>query len=229
MFSPMAWLACYYALGCYAYALLEDWAVSDSVYFMTVTLTTVGFGDIAPRSAAGRALTAVLTPIGIALLLGALLPCVPHVHAVRKSLERTVVIAYTAHCLPQLRIRRPRARVTSGFGQRYVLASSRPVGLSSAQESAVAARAYQSHYRTRYVWAASAPVAVLLLGMTSWRVLERSSWADALCNQLGETKPCLRLVCNHHHTAHSITTPDLCPPPPPPIRLVCNHHGNHRA
>ena len=37
------------AVGTVVYQLLEDWSWVDSLYFSTVAVTTVGFGDLTPH------------------------------------------------------------------------------------------------------------------------------------------------------------------------------------
>ena len=66
----------YFALGAAAYKVLEGWDVADSVYFMTVTSTTVGFGDIAPVTASGRLFTCVYAWLGTTFLMEAASPYV---------------------------------------------------------------------------------------------------------------------------------------------------------
>lgn len=64
---------CHLALGTLVFHLLEDLSYRDSLYFSIVTLTTVGYGDIVPRTVGGKlfnifylvvSLTVVATSIG---------------------------------------------------------------------------------------------------------------------------------------------------------------------
>ena len=43
-------LVSFYAVGGIVYDELEGWTLLDTVYFLTVTITTVGYGDITPTN-----------------------------------------------------------------------------------------------------------------------------------------------------------------------------------
>ena len=60
------------ALGTVTFHLLEGWSILDSLYVTVQTLTTVGFGDIAPRTAPGRAFATVFMIVGVGIVLYAL-------------------------------------------------------------------------------------------------------------------------------------------------------------
>ena len=66
----------YYSVGTVAYYLLEGWAPLDVVYFLTVTSTTVGYGDYSPATPLGKLFTCLYALIGITVVLGALSPLV---------------------------------------------------------------------------------------------------------------------------------------------------------
>jgi len=51
--------------GTIGFKLIEGWSVSDSFYVTVQTLTTVGYGDIPPRSLAGRGFAIVVMLIGV--------------------------------------------------------------------------------------------------------------------------------------------------------------------
>ena len=61
-----------FALGTVVYHIIEDWSWVDSFYFSSVTLTTVGFGDLAPSSDLSKLFTVFYLFIGIALIGGVL-------------------------------------------------------------------------------------------------------------------------------------------------------------
>ena len=43
---------------------LEGWSVGDAIYFTFVTGLTIGYGDVVPRQALGRALRSGLVSVG---------------------------------------------------------------------------------------------------------------------------------------------------------------------
>ena len=50
------------------YCMVEGWNYLDSIYFTVVTLTTIGYGDIAPITNAGKILTIFASFFGIAMV-----------------------------------------------------------------------------------------------------------------------------------------------------------------
>jgi len=75
-------LATYYAVGGIVYDELEDWKLLDTTYFLTVTITTVGYGDICPQTDIGKLFTVVYSLIGIVFVFAALSPLVDALKAV---------------------------------------------------------------------------------------------------------------------------------------------------
>lgn len=51
-------------VGTAFYVRAEGWSVLDALYFCVVTLATVGYGDLAPRTALGKVFTIVYILIG---------------------------------------------------------------------------------------------------------------------------------------------------------------------
>ena len=79
--QPMSFhLLVYFGGGCIMYRYVEEWEYSKSLYFLTVTATTVGYGDICPVTPLGRAITSVYCLYGISVVLGALTPIMAILH-----------------------------------------------------------------------------------------------------------------------------------------------------
>ena len=55
-------------LGTVAYRWLEDWSWIDSLYFCTVAVTTVGFGDLTPSTDASKLFTVIYVLSGVSLI-----------------------------------------------------------------------------------------------------------------------------------------------------------------
>jgi len=57
-------------IGTGFYYRVEGWSVLDAMYFCVLTLATVGFGDLTPRTPLGRAFTIVYVLIGTGVFVG---------------------------------------------------------------------------------------------------------------------------------------------------------------
>lgn len=57
------------AAGMFVYRWLEGWSWIDSLYFSVVTQATVGFGDLAPQTDAGKLFTIAYIFAGIGLIV----------------------------------------------------------------------------------------------------------------------------------------------------------------
>jgi voltage-gated potassium channel len=57
------------ASGTVFYWLVEDLSPVDSLYFSVMTLATVGYGDYAPQTVAGKLFTVVYMLLGVGILL----------------------------------------------------------------------------------------------------------------------------------------------------------------
>ncbi len=67
------WLALVVLIGLVAtagYMLIEGWSLGDALYMTVITLTTVGFREVAPLDAAGRAWTMVVSVAAVGLIFG---------------------------------------------------------------------------------------------------------------------------------------------------------------
>jgi voltage-gated potassium channel len=52
------------------YSVVEGWSLLDALYFSATTLTTVGFGDLAPKTALGKLCTVLYIFIGLGIIGG---------------------------------------------------------------------------------------------------------------------------------------------------------------
>jgi voltage-gated potassium channel len=67
------------AVGTVTFHFLEDWSFLDSLYVTAQTVTTVGFGDVAPRTHAGRIFATGFMVVGVAVVLFALTSAVQNI------------------------------------------------------------------------------------------------------------------------------------------------------
>jgi len=66
---PVVLLAVIIVYGVAGYMLIDRWNLLDSFYMVIITISTVGYGEIHPQSAAGRIFTSTLIVTGVATML----------------------------------------------------------------------------------------------------------------------------------------------------------------
>lgn len=54
----------YIGLGIVAFGQLEHWNFQDTLYFLMTSCTTIGYGDMVPRTDAAKVFTAIYVPLG---------------------------------------------------------------------------------------------------------------------------------------------------------------------
>lgn len=73
-FKGMRLMLYYYAVGIVAYHYLEGWTPIETAYFLTVTGTTVGYGDYVPSTHVSRLFTSFYMLVGMQVVLASIAP-----------------------------------------------------------------------------------------------------------------------------------------------------------
>ena len=81
----------YFAIGVACLFALEHWNFEDSLYFLTQSCLTVGYGDIVPRKPESRIFCAIYVPIGIPIIFRSAL-------SFGRSIVASVTSSYPASC-----------------------------------------------------------------------------------------------------------------------------------
>lgn len=77
-------------LAALIYTQLEGWGLVDSIYFATVTIATVGYGDFSPQTTAGKLFTVGYIVVGIGLFVAMASALADHlIRRARRDLEAT--------------------------------------------------------------------------------------------------------------------------------------------
>ncbi len=66
---PLAIFVLILLMGGLFYSKIENWRYLDSIYFVVLTATTVGYGDFAPKTDVGKIFTIFFAFIGIGMAL----------------------------------------------------------------------------------------------------------------------------------------------------------------
>src|SRR6266571_5429048 len=65
-------VVCAIGVGSISFHLIEGWSILDSLYVTVQTVTTVGFGDVTPKSIQGRIFATIFMMVGVGVVLYAL-------------------------------------------------------------------------------------------------------------------------------------------------------------
>jgi voltage-gated potassium channel len=79
-------------VGALFYRWAEGWGFVDGLYFSAVTLTTIGFGDLAPTSTGAKLFTVLYSFVGIGIIA---------------AFVTTLAVSVREHPFPQRRRREP--------------------------------------------------------------------------------------------------------------------------
>lgn len=69
IFSLLALVIVMLGTGTVIYSHLEGWSFIDSLYFSTVTMTTIGYGDLTPTTPTSKLFTVFFVISGVAVML----------------------------------------------------------------------------------------------------------------------------------------------------------------
>ena len=147
----------YFPVGVAAYAFLEGWYPLDTAYFLMVTSTTVGYGDICPVTRLGRLFTIFYALLGMVVVLAALTPVVELLQTLIDTGEK----AFT------------------GFLEKHKFI---PPAVNTLDMSLTVQQVNATiNYTRRYCVALSNPICMLVLGMLiSQGVVDTGDWIDHL-------------------------------------------------
>jgi voltage-gated potassium channel len=89
------------AVGTVVFHLLEGWSILDSLYVTAQTVTTVGFGDLAPHTVRGRLFATLFMMVGVGIVLYSLTSAVQSI--VQSELVATFGRRRTSRKMSKLR------------------------------------------------------------------------------------------------------------------------------
>lgn len=68
----VAYVVLYYVLCVLVFGATEKWPTVTTIYYVSITVCTVGYGDYFPTTRAGQSAASVLVPVGIVLVFGSI-------------------------------------------------------------------------------------------------------------------------------------------------------------
>ena len=122
-------VALYFIFGAFMYNILEGWSTLDSCYFLMVSSTTVGYGDIVPTTKYSKIFTIFYALIGMTIVITAISPLVDFLMGALEAAEHWVVALLEARKLippavdtldMTLTLEEVNARIS--YKRRYILA-----------------------------------------------------------------------------------------------------------
>src|SRR5215210_7880347 len=87
-------------VGTVFYSLEEGWSVVDALYFSVTTLTTVGLGDLTPKTTIAKLFTVVYIFAGLSIVLGFIDTVAKETLSVRQ--RRGAVVGKAKEILPRV-------------------------------------------------------------------------------------------------------------------------------
>lgn len=182
-------LVLYYTLGVALFHHFEGFSIPDGIYFMSVTATTVGYGDFSPVTWQGRLVSIFYMPFGTLVTLGGLLEPVGFCLS-RLNKLNAVLIIYGLRLLEGVdeRTHLWRVSATAGGAQQRASRLSRR-GASGARRMAEGQKFTLARLcgdpinvgpTAAYVHALLQPVAVALVGCLVTHVVRSKSFIDSL-------------------------------------------------
>lgn len=69
LFLPLLVLAFLIFVGTFLYTYIEGWGFIDSLYFVVMGITTVGYGDLVPTHDLSKIITIIYSLVSIPLML----------------------------------------------------------------------------------------------------------------------------------------------------------------
>ena len=76
-------------VGSTTYHYLEGWSWIDSLYFSTITLSTIGYGDFSPTTDAGKIFTIFYITVGVGIILSFINTLYQHYAKSRQERDKT--------------------------------------------------------------------------------------------------------------------------------------------